>query len=95
MLFKIEAILKAGAEQELQSHFDQFNERLGESSSGVRLAGALRDPNGRRVGYLALVEAETIEAARKWLHESPIYEADLYDRVAVYEYEIEVGKLTD
>jgi uncharacterized protein YciI len=95
MLFKIEAIFKAGAEQEVQNHFDEFNERLGESSSGVRLAGALRAADGRRIGYLALIEAETFEMARKWLHESPIYKADLYDRVEAYEYEIEIGHLTD
>ena len=94
MLFKIEAILKADVEQDLESHFDQMNERLGPSSSEVRLAGALRDQNGKRAGYLALIEGDTIEAARKWVRESPIYKAQLYDRVEVYEYEIEVGHLS-
>ena len=95
MLFMIEAILKPGAEEQLVKFHAEFNEHLGPSASGIRLAGVLRDHEGRRAGYLALFEGETIEAATKWVHESPIYQAHLCARLDVYEYEIELGRLAE
>jgi hypothetical protein len=93
MLFMISAILKPGVEGELINYHDAFNEHLGPSGENVRIAGVLRNPDGMRTGYLALYEADGVEKALAWLHQSPIYEAHLYERVDVFEYQIEVGQL--
>jgi uncharacterized protein YciI len=93
MQFAIAAFLKPGAEDELRKYSDDFNEHLGPSGSNVLLAGALRDPGGKRVGYLAVFEGQKIADAEMWIHESPIYKARLYDRLEVYQYQVEVGRL--
>jgi uncharacterized protein YciI len=93
MQFAIAAFLKPGAEAELIKYSGDFNEHIGQSGTNVLLAGALRDGDGKRVGYLALYEGETIADAQDWLRESPIYQADLYERLEVFEYQIEVGRL--
>jgi hypothetical protein len=89
----IAAFLKAGAEDQLINYHSEFNEHLGPSAENVRIAGVLRSPQGTRRGYLALYESDRIEEAESWLRESPFYEAHLYDRVDVYEYQIQVGQL--
>ena len=93
MLFMISAILKPGAESELIKYHAEFNEHLGPSGENVRVAGALRSPEGIRVGYMALYEGGAIEKAHEWLRQSPLYQAHLYERVDVFEYQIEVGQL--
>ena len=93
MLFMIAAILKPGAEAELIKYHAEFNEHLGPSGEKVRVAGALRSPEGIRRGYMALYEGDTIEGAHEWLHQSPLYQAHLYERVDLFEYQIEVGQL--
>ena len=93
MQFAIAAFLKPGAESELQKHSDDFNEHLGPSGTNVLLAGVLRDEDRKRVGYLALYDGNDITDAQAWVHESPIYKAHLYDRLEVYQYQVEVGRL--
>jgi uncharacterized protein len=93
MQFAIAAFLKPGSEDELRKHSDDFNEHLGASGANVVLAGALRDGDGNRVGYLAFYDADEITEAQEWVHESPIYKAQLYDRLEVYQYQVEVGRL--
>ena len=94
MQFAIAGFLKPGAEGELIKHSADFNEHIGPSATNVILAGSLRDQEGKRVGYLAFFESDTIAEARDWLHESPIYRAPLYERVEVFEYQVEVGRLS-
>jgi len=93
MHFMIAAFLKPGAEEQLIKYHDEFNEHLGAGAEDVRIAGAMRGPDGRRVGYLAIVSGEDIAIAHSWLQESPFYKAGLYDRVDVFEYAIEVGRI--
>ena len=93
MQFAVAAILKPGTEQELIQHSNEFNEQIGPNGEDVRLAGALLDQAGKKVGYLAILEGETIEEVRDWVDESPIYRADLYDRLDVFQYQVEVGRL--
>lgn len=93
MQFAVAAILKPGTEQELIKHSNEFNEQIGPNGEDVRLAGALLDQAGKKVGYLAILEGETIEEVRDWVDESPIYRADLYDRLDVFQYQVEVGRL--
>ena len=93
MLFMIAAILKDGAEAELIKHHDAFNEHIGPSAENVRVAGVLRKADGKRQGYVAFYEGEGIEEARKWLEESPLYQAHLYEHIDLYEYQVEIGQL--
>ena len=91
MHFMIAAFLKAGAEEQLINYHDELNEHLGPGADDVRIAGALRDTDGRRVGYMAIVSGNDIADANDWLRESPFYKADLYERIEVFEYVIEAG----
>ena len=93
MQFAIAAILKTGVESELFKLSDQFNEHIGPSGTNIRIAGVLRDEAGGRVGYLAIFEGDSIGQAQEWAGESPIFQAHLYDRLDIFEYEIEVGRL--
>jgi uncharacterized protein YciI len=93
MLFAIAVLLKPDVEGELIKHSADFNEQLGASGANVVVAGALRDENGKKKGYLALFEGNDIGQAREWLHQSPLYRDKLYERLDLLEYRIEVGKI--
>ena len=93
MHFMIAAFLKPGAEKELIKYHDEFNEHLGPAAEDVRIAGALRGPDGRRIGYMAIMSADDFGVAEAWLRESPFYQANLYERVDVFEYSVEVGNI--
>ena len=91
MLFMIVGYLRANSEDQLIKCRDQFNEHLAQPVRNLSAAGVLRDKQGRRRGYLALLEADKIEDAEGFLQESPFYQEDLYDRVDVFEYDVEIG----
>ena len=95
MLFAISGILKPGAEASLPGLQGAFNEHLAQPFRKIRLAGALRGDGGKRIGYMVFLEAEDRDHAEAYLHESPLFQADLYSRVEVVEYEIEVGGLNE
>lgn len=94
MLFVITGILKPGAEQQLAALSIELNEFLSQPFKPMALAGVLRDRNGRKSGYLALLEADSFAEAERYLHESPVCKNSLYERTEVAEYVIEVGKLS-
>ena len=91
MLFLVAGILKPGVEEQLLELHNEFNEQL--SQSEIKLAGLLRDKEGQRKGYLALLEAKDFDDAESFLRRSPIYRNDLYERVEVAEFNPEVGFL--
>ena len=93
MHFLIAGHLKPEADKKLIDYHDAFNEHLGQSALGVVMAGVLRDENGRRVGYLALMKSDSIDLPRAWLRESPFYQAGLYERTEIYEYHNQIGDL--
>ena len=93
MQFAIAAILKPGAEKELVKYSDEFNEHVGPNGEAILLAGALLDEMGKKVGYLAILESDTIAEVHDWVGESPITRADLYDRLDIFRYQVEVGRL--
>jgi uncharacterized protein YciI len=94
MLFAITAILKPGVEKRLEALSAELNEFLSQPFRELVLAGVLRDRDGAKRGYLALLEADSFEHAERYLHESPFYRNGLYDRTDVAEYIIEVGRLS-
>jgi hypothetical protein len=93
MIFAVAGLLKTPLAEEPPELSAALNEHLGPGGAGLRLAGYLRDREGRRVGLLGLIEAESFERAERFLRESPFSEADLYDRTVVAEYFLEVGRL--
>jgi uncharacterized protein YciI len=92
MLFVMIGLLKPGAEDRLPDP-DAVNEHLSQPFRRTRLAGYLRAEDGRRSGLMMLLEADSFAQAETFLHDSPFFKADLYDRVEVAEYAIEVGRL--
>ena len=93
MLFAIAEFLNQGAEAELINHSMEISEFLGPSAHGIVAAGVLRDESGKRVGYLAFVDRETVAEAQAWLEQTPIHRAQLADRRMVLEFQVEVGRL--
>jgi uncharacterized protein YciI len=93
MLFMVAGYLKPGAEAQLIQFHNEFNEHLAQPFRNLAAVGALRDRNGKRQGYLGFIEADSYENAEKFLHESPYYQEGLYERVEVFEYLVEVGKV--
>jgi uncharacterized protein YciI len=93
MLFAIIALLKPGADEELIKYSGELNEQIGANAEKISVAGALRDEDRQRRGYLAFFEGDSIADARKWMHESPIYRDHLYEQVEVLQYEVEIGHL--
>jgi uncharacterized protein YciI len=91
MFYSITAILSEGAEARLEGLQNDFNEHLSQPFRRVRLAGPLCDPAGHRKGYLVVIEADSFEDAETYLKESPIFRAGLYERVELFEYQIQMG----
>jgi uncharacterized protein YciI len=91
MQYLVAGILKEGAEGQLLALHGEFNEHLAQPYRKIALAGALRGKDGKRKGYLAIIEAENFEDAEAWLNQSPFYTNDLYERVEVAEFAPEVG----
>ena len=91
MQYLVAGILKAGVEEKLLAFHNEFNEHLAQPYRKIALAGALRGKDGKRQGYIAIIEAESFDDAQAWLDQSPFYANDLYDRVEVAEFAAEVG----
>jgi uncharacterized protein YciI len=91
MQFLVAGILKPGTEDQLLALHNEFNEHLAQPFRKIALAGALRGKDGKRRGYLAIIEADSFEEAEAWLDQSPFYANDLYERVEVAEFAPEVG----
>ena len=93
MLFLIAGVLKAGSEQRMLELRNEWNEHLSQPNRHVSLFGALRDRDGKRSGYLAMLEAESFDDAESFLKQSPFYQNDLYERVEVAEFQPQMGAI--
>ena len=93
MLFMIMGYLRSGAEDQLIKFRNEFSEHLAQPTPNIAAVGVLRDREGRRRGYLGFVETDSFDTADRFLKESPFYQEDLYDRIEVFEYNVEVGKV--
>jgi len=73
MLFLFVGFLKPHTEQQVLALRDEFNEHLAQPFPRIALGGVLRDPEGRKIGYAAVIEAEDATAVTDYLHnEVPI-----------------------
>ena len=59
----------------------------------IRLAGPLLDDAGAPSGIFMLFEADSIEAVRHFVTDSPYVRADLYERVEIDALQLEDGRL--
>jgi|tagenome__1003787_1003787.scaffolds.fasta_scaffold20098891_2 uncharacterized protein YciI len=91
MHFVVVGIFGPNAEAQRHRLYRDWNEHLAEGP--IRIAGPLLDERGNQQGWMAVLRSESIEAARAFLDRSPYFEAHLYERVEVYQYAIEVGRL--
>jgi uncharacterized protein YciI len=91
MLFMVAGYLRADAEPRLIDFRNEFNEHWAQPFRTLAAAGALRDRDGKRAGYMAFLEADSIAEAERYLGESPFYREDLYERVDIFEYRVEIG----
>ena len=93
MLFMIVGYLKPGAEDQLINFHNEFNEHFGQHYRTLEAAGVLRDEAGKRRGYMAFIEAVSIEEAERFRDQSPFYLEHLCERSEVLQYELQVGQL--
>lgn len=93
MLFMIVGYLRSGTEDQLLEFRNEFSEHLAQPSPNIAAIGLLRDRERRRQGYLGFVETDSFEDAERFLKDSPFYKEDLYERIDVFEYDVEVGKV--
>jgi uncharacterized protein YciI len=93
MQFLVAGIFKQGIEQRLLDLRDEWNEHLSQPFRNISMFGALRDKDGRRIGYIAFIEAQDFADAETFLEQSPFYEHGLYERVQVAEFNPEVGQI--
>jgi uncharacterized protein YciI len=95
MLFMVAGYLKEGAEAQLIKFHEEFNQQLSQPFMTLTAAGVLRDESGKRRGYMAFMEAGSIEEARQFIERSPYYREHLYERIEVFEYQLEVGEFAE
>ena len=91
MLFMVAAYLKPGFEQQLINFRNELNEHFAQSN--LKIAGALHDAEGQRQGYLGFVEADSFDDVERYVQQGPFYQEQLYDRIEIFRYEVEVGEL--
>ena len=94
MLFAVTGFFKPGVDTAPGNLQVDFNEHLGQPNLNIRLAGALVDEHGAKIGFMGVVETETFEQAEAYLRASPYYQADLYDRTEVAQFDVQVGRLS-
>lgn len=90
MLFAWMGLLKPN-ETIAQSLQRQISGFLEQPFLRIQSAGALRDENGARAGYLVIFEAEDRAAAEALVSGSPVRDAGLYSQYHLFEYQDEVG----
>jgi uncharacterized protein YciI len=93
MFFALTGILNAKGEKRIAELQDAFNEHLAQPYRHVRLAGGLHSTEGRRIGFLILIEADTLADAEAYLHESPVFQAQGYKHTEVLEFRPEIGRV--
>ena len=93
MLFALIGLLKPNVRKDQLPDPDAVNEHLSQPFRRTHLAGFLCRDGGHRAGLMMLVEANGFAEAERFLHQSPFFKADLYERVEVLEYALEVGRL--
>jgi uncharacterized protein YciI len=93
MLFQFVGFLKPDSEQQVLELRDEFNEHLAQPFPRIVLGAVLRDEDGRRIGYSAVIEADDLSAVTDYLARSPYQRRDLYEIARVAEFNQELGSI--
>jgi uncharacterized protein YciI len=93
MLFAVMGFFKPGVDTAPAHLQADLNEHLAQPAMNVRLAGYLKDAEGRRTGLMAILDVDSHARAQAYLHASPYFIAGLYERCEVAEYDLELGRL--
>jgi uncharacterized protein YciI len=93
MLFLFTGFLKPHTEQQVLALRDEFNEHLAQPFPLIALGGVLRDQDGHKIGYAAVIEAEDLTAVTTYLQRSPFHQNALYEVERVAEINVEIGSL--
>ena len=93
MLFLFVGFLKPDTEQQVLALRDEFNEHLAQPFPRIPLGGVLRDTDGRKLGYAAVIEAEDRSAVTDYLQRSPYHRNDLYEVARLAEFDQELGSV--
>jgi uncharacterized protein YciI len=93
MLFLFVGFLKPGTEQQVLALRDEFNEHLAQPFPRIALGGVLRDADGRKLGYAAVIEAEDRSAVTDYLERSPYHRDGLYEVARLAEFDQELGSV--
>jgi uncharacterized protein len=91
MIYVIKGMFKPDALAALPHQQAALNEHLGQMKIQPKLAGKLIDRDGRQVGFMACLEADSFEAADAYLANSPYQKTGLYSSVEILGFPIEVG----
>jgi uncharacterized protein YciI len=91
MLFQFVGFLKPNTEQQVLALRDEFNEHLAQPFPRIVLGGVLRDGQGRKIGYSAVIEANDLGVVTDYLERSPYHHNDLYEVARVAEFNQELG----
>ncbi|HUP08327.1 MAG TPA: hypothetical protein VMU47_14310 [Caldimonas sp.] len=89
--FVVMGWFRPGADAAVVPLQPQLNDQL--AYRPLRLAGLMRDADGRPRGWIGVLEGDSIDAARTFLEHSPYLQSGLYERAEIYAYSIEVGRL--
>ena len=84
-------LFKPGALGQLSRWQMEWNEHLAQQP--LRIAGPLLEESGDQRGWMAVLTAASLEEATAFLHSSPYFKADLFDRLEVFQMALEVGRL--
>ena len=93
MLYLVAGLLKPGSEERVIALRNEFNEHLSQPFRTISLAGLLRDRDGKRIGYMAIIEADSFDDAEAYLMQSPFAIDGLYERTEVARFEPEIGAI--
>lgn len=93
MLYAVFGVFKPGLDADQPDLQVDLNEHLAQPALKLRLAGFLRDTDGRKTGVAALLEADSIERAEAYLKSSPFFIRGFYERTHVAVYDLEIGHL--
>lgn len=68
-----------------------FNEHMMQEHPRIRLAGPLKDKNGRWTGHAFIVETDTEDEAQRFAEHSPYHKAGFYERFDVSQFDVSAG----
>lgn len=93
MLFAVMGFFKPGIDTLPAKLEPDLNEHLSQPFISLKLAGQLKNREGQPVGMMVCLDAAGFDQAEAYLRESPFFKSNMYERVEVVEYSVEVGGL--